>query len=392
MVSHIAKILGTRAPTSSDKACLDAACHEAEMDVSNGQLQREGLSSPPETKRSDDLDTLPESQEQPEVPAEIKHQLQFRSILNVVFNMFPFIDEADSDESHGEVGLAEVGKGPDVAFHSNTKSSRHADYLSFVVKAAAWIATALRRLPAGQQYVEKWFMTSGPRDLQKQLRVTRSHLLKMLSLTNFVMIKKGSDDVCTVEGSSGTMAYVMTSRYCVVESGRDCGEKTPEGRYIMNICEFYWHWGFGSDTHTGTIVHESSHHFGTKDYGYCEMVDCLKIEPKLARQNADTYTHLVEDLVKQRSLQEVDVFLPPSEGCNTQCGASSFESWDFKAALSKSQCGRCSTHFRLGGCPGRKYTASIGTVQVLCCDLVACEKVAKPEAPKSNSMFGGFWR
>lgn len=54
----------------------------------------------------------------------------------------------------------------------------------------------------------------------------------------------------------------MTRDRCAVGDG-DCGEKTFDGRYVINICEWYWREGLGSSTPVGTLIHESSHHFGT---------------------------------------------------------------------------------------------------------------------------------
>jgi len=98
------------------------------------------------------------------------------------------------------------------------------------------------------------------------------------------------------------MAYVSAISSCGVNSNVDCGEKTQTGRYIINICEFYWHDAIKPSSRVGTLVHESSHHFGTKDEGYCDQVDCLALSSREARNNADTYTKLVEELVADLSL------------------------------------------------------------------------------------------
>merc|ERR1712187_768252 len=106
----------------------------------------------------------------------------------------------------------------------------------------------------------------------------------------------------TATSVGGTMAYVEAITSCGVNSNMDCGGKTQSGRYVINICEFYWHEAIKPSSRVGTLVHEASHHFGTKDEGYCEMVDCLALSSREARNNADTYTKLVEQLVGDRSL------------------------------------------------------------------------------------------
>merc|ERR1712048_1326510 len=94
----------------------------------------------------------------------------------------------------------------------------------------------------------------------------------------------------------------MTRVDCGVNSRFDCGQKERSGRHLINICEFYWNPALNSNVRIGTIVHESSHHFGTKDEGYCDQVNCLALSSREARNNADTYTKLVEQLVSDPSL------------------------------------------------------------------------------------------
>ena len=98
-------------------------------------------------------------------------------------------------------------------------------------------------------------------------------------------------------GEYGTLAFVMAYPRCTVYSSSDCGEKTYDGRYIVNICEFYWRGSWDQSTRVGTLVHESSHHFGTDDKGYCSAINCLRLSSADAKNNADTYTQLVKELV-----------------------------------------------------------------------------------------------
>merc|ERR1712048_860305 len=96
----------------------------------------------------------------------------------------------------------------------------------------------------------------------------------------------------------------MTRVDCGVNSRFDCGQKERSGRHLINICEFYWNPALDSKIRIGTIVHESSHHFGTKDEGYCDQINCLALSSLEARNNADTYTKLVQELVADRRLPE----------------------------------------------------------------------------------------
>merc|ERR1712187_753594 len=122
----------------------------------------------------------------------------------------------------------------------------------------------------------------------------------------------------TATSVGGTMAYVEAITSCGVNSNMDCGGKTGNGRYIINICEFYWHDAIKPSSRVGTLVHESSHHFGTKDFGYCDQVDCLALSSREARSNADSYTKLVEQLVADPSLSGVSSSAPPRVGVRQQ--------------------------------------------------------------------------
>merc|ERR1719281_1960930 len=135
------------------------------------------------------------------------------------------------------------------------------------------------------------------------INIARKHLSMMLALTGRVQISMTSDKApCRYDGHSGTLAFVRAFN-SNASSFREVGEKR-DGRYLVHICEFYWHWGFGDATRVGTLVHEASHHFGTDDNGYCSSVDCLSLEPKKAQNNADTYTEYIKELVSTRLHEE----------------------------------------------------------------------------------------
>merc|ERR1719159_883885 len=124
----------------------------------------------------------------------------------------------------------------------------------------------------------------------------------MLDVFGSAFYKKGTS-TCTTSGNSGTMAYVRTYSDCGLTDFRDCGMKEG-GHYVVNICEFYWRSFFDAAERVGTIVHESSHHFGSDDNGYCHSVDCPNLPSQLARNNADSYTEFIKELVEDDSLGE----------------------------------------------------------------------------------------
>merc|ERR1719401_1160541 len=125
------------------------------------------------------------------------------------------------------------------------------------------------------------------------------------------MIKKGvpkeERGPCTVDhgfiSSRGTMAYVLQFPSCTVNSERDCGMKDVQGRYVVNVCEYFWDSLSTSSSRVATLVHEVSHHFGADDHAYCDGNDCFELSSAQAHDNADTYKALVEKLVVDRRLQ-----------------------------------------------------------------------------------------
>jgi hypothetical protein len=402
-VAKIPSILREAVPASEGQGCLDDACTKS-VEVTEDALTSEGLKSPHDQQLEAENVTI-DLQEEPAVEEEdpaLKAQRIFRLAVNTILGVFPAPDEQDDDEGSGASdSLMEGPGGVDVAFGSRTKASRHAEYRELVVKAAAWLSYALKRLRAGRPLVKKWFVLRSEAQVDAQMIEARKHMTRMWQLMNHILIKKGlpseEGGPCSVQNGAGTMAYVMKSNRCHVPQGfrTDCGEK-ERGRYIVNICEFYWSWGFGTDTHVGTIVHESSHHFGTTDHGYCDMVDCLALSSTKARDNADTYTKLIGDLVASRHLHE-DPLGGEHPLCNTDCGAVAWEDWDFSASLPAGTCGRCEAKTKsfLGlwgeACAGNEIQAAEGTVSNLCCRPYQCATTTTTTEKSSGGFFGN-WR
>jgi len=403
-VARIPSILGEAAPASEGQGCLDDACTES-VEVTEDALTSEGLKSPHDQQLEAENVTT-DSQEAQEPPAEeedpvMKAQQLFRLAVNTILGVFPAPDEQDDDEG-SVASLMEGPGGVDVAFGGRTKASRHAEYRKIVVKASAWLSYALKRLRAGRGLVEKWFVLGGrvttEAEVDAQIIEARKHMTRMWQLMNRILIKKGipseEGGPCSVENGAGTMAYVMKKGWCHVPQGHrsDCGTKEG-GRYIVNICEFYWGWGFGTNTHVGTIVHESSHHFGTTDNGYCDMVDCLALSSRKARENADTYTKLIAELVASRHLHE-----DPHGGehplCNTDCDASAWDDWEFSASLPGGTCGSCEAKTKsfLGlwgeDCADGEIQVAKGTVSSLCCRPYQCTTTTTTK--QSSGGFFGF--
>eukprot|EP00930_Biecheleria_cincta_P035439 TRINITY_DN24376_c0_g1_i1.p1 TRINITY_DN24376_c0_g1~~TRINITY_DN24376_c0_g1_i1.p1 ORF type:complete len:589 (+),score=72.60 TRINITY_DN24376_c0_g1_i1:80-1846(+) len=393
-VLHIPSILCTAAPQAPGLGCIDDACGGNSVDVSEESLALGDLTTVPTATGSDVNRSMELEPAGPDSPEEIGRDL-FRRALNVLFGIFPSVNENDEESPSSllEEEATQPGRNhePAVAFGPRVREDRHDQYREYVVKASAWIATALRRLKSGRSLVQKWFILHSDSQVDSQISEARKHLTKMLAATGRMLIKKGVPKgeprgVCSVENGAGTVAYVWTSRSCDVKSRYDCGEK-ESGRYVINICEFYWRFGMGESTRIGTVVHEASHHFGTNDNGYCEMVDCLSLSSSDARNNADSYTHFVKELV--RSSWMVEESLPSDlvahEACNTPCNPvavqGNFGEWKFKTKLPSRSCGECVEirNVALGpinlfgqGCQAGFTEVQGGIAHKLCCKPHEC--------------------
>lgn len=303
-VQRIPEVLHVAAPKTRNLGCIDDACDEDAVDLSKDALLSGGLSSPPPPpSHADNNRSLPpDGNHILDVEPEVRRQMLFRTTLNVIFGIFPSPDEID--DSTGVASLLE-SPGDTVRFGPSTLPQRHYLYSRYLLQASAWIATALRRLPRGSSAVRKWFILHTSKEVSLQTNVARRHLTKMLQALNHLMIVKGKVHECRTSGDSGTMAFVMASVNCNVYSTHDCGQKTRyDGRYIVNICEFYWRSYWDQSERVGTLVHESSHHFGTDDNAYCDSspTSCFRLSSDKAKNNADTYTKLVEELVAMDDL------------------------------------------------------------------------------------------
>lgn len=391
---HIPSILRTAAPSGPDKGCIDDACSLPPADVSHDTLVQEGLSYPPPPApgQGDEIEQRSNMTDSSVLDPEVRGAMLFRAVLNIVFNIFPAVGEAD-DEIDDETptdgqssslmqDFTEVNTQKPwdrVAFGPKTLRRRHEEYRKNVVTATAWIATALRNIDSGKSIVAKWLITpTSSWAFKDQLSESRQHLRMMLDGIQYLYVRKGQPDVCSVtkkkgEVVGGTLAYVHTYASCGVTDFRACGVDDASGRHIINICEFYWNRHHRPSMRAGTFVHEVSHHYGTDDVGYCDAVDCLELPRRKARNNADTYTKLVEELTTS---SPGSGHAAPNWGrfkhCNTDCGATTFGDWNFRSLLRRDQCGQCKVVPR--GVKSCGFMAKMvqGTFWKVCCHLHDC--------------------
>lgn len=297
-VANIPTILSAAAPSKAGLGCIDRACEEEQVDVSSDALAKEGLAPPPMFE-DPDQDWTWERDEAgiAEIDPEVRGRMIFRLALNALFGVFPSAEEVD-DEQAGDSMLQNATDGPNVSFSSDEESSRHSQYRDYVVKAASWVATAMRKLGSSKHLVFHWFVLSSW-EIDGQMSEARKHLKSMLTPLNFLHIKKGTHCRRNATTGGGNLAYVLAEPTCQVKNHRDCGEREFSGRFVINVCDYFWSGAHSASNRVATLVHEASHHYGTRDYAYCGYMDCTKLSSDKARSNADTYRLLVEKTVSR---------------------------------------------------------------------------------------------
>eukprot|EP00928_Gymnodinium_smaydae_P067572 TRINITY_DN50570_c0_g1_i1.p1 TRINITY_DN50570_c0_g1~~TRINITY_DN50570_c0_g1_i1.p1 ORF type:complete len:451 (-),score=71.61 TRINITY_DN50570_c0_g1_i1:35-1387(-) len=299
-ISHIPSILNAAIPKHAEESCLDSDCNET-IDVSVAALKKVGMSSVGDEKWDS---TVISNESSPSVRHKPNVQQMLHRLLLVVFRVFPApltdIDE-DDDENAG-ASLLEGEFDPVFGVHiqhQNKKNYRH-----YNVEARTWVSAAIQNIQSrGRPLVKKWFNVNDDQ-VEVQLTNTLRLLNEVLDVFGHLYLKRGEQinqgRECRMNpsGTSGVVAFVGTRRGCHVSDWRACGSKI-NGRFVIYICQFYWHRLLSRSSRIGTLVHEATHHFGTKDHSYCgsDGQGCLALSFEEAKQNADTYTEFVKELV-----------------------------------------------------------------------------------------------
>lgn len=295
-VSSIPNILGAAIPSAPWLACLDGACRKGQISMSEEELVKSDLVSPAPDASDEDEDVIePMDQKAERTDPEKRVQDHLRVVLAVVFGIFP------PEKSLGK--LLPLGKlltkfADNVGLIPFTSQDRQEFYRKFILRARSWITVGIRRIDSGRKLVRKWFNLRTKSAIDEQLNVTRRHLSLMLASTYRISILAGMSYKTGGQCRGGTVAYVRQfAPWPDVTDFREIGEMR-DGRYVIHICDHFWTGNLSEAARVGTIVHESSHHFGTVDKGYCDKIDCLKLSPDDARNNADSYVHFIRELVK----------------------------------------------------------------------------------------------
>eukprot|EP00435_Cladocopium_sp_Y103_P026187 s4332_g6.t1 len=125
------------------------------------------------------------------------------------------------------------------------------------------------------------------------------HLFNIYMVLIYTRVIKApsKDPQCRTHGN---MAYVRNScpqKTLPYLQSNPCGERYPFSQpklYVIHICPITWQ--SPSLFHVGNIIHEASHHYGTKDLAY-GMKPCLDLATAQAVSNADQYVYFVQHLM-----------------------------------------------------------------------------------------------
>jgi hypothetical protein len=140
-VAKIPAVLKSAAPNQPNSGCTDSDCEGPGLDLSEAELIKEGLSSPPpQDERLLHANFFDAVLENFRSRPEDRGRMLFHTALSVIFGIFTAPDEVEGDNSSEEAAsIVELGRSTspsrrrgqriDVSFGHRTNSSRHKDYV-----------------------------------------------------------------------------------------------------------------------------------------------------------------------------------------------------------------------------------------------------------------------
>eukprot|EP00928_Gymnodinium_smaydae_P025825 TRINITY_DN20463_c0_g1_i1.p1 TRINITY_DN20463_c0_g1~~TRINITY_DN20463_c0_g1_i1.p1 ORF type:complete len:494 (-),score=42.75 TRINITY_DN20463_c0_g1_i1:96-1577(-) len=262
--------------------------------------------------------------------------------------------------------------------------------LRAVLRATAWITTAIRRLDldASRGLMEHFF---GP-DKQSGAKghfEPRKMLSKMLYAVHNL--------------------YVRWGRFCCAGNRRTAcvtpglARDSDNNKFILQVCPFFAE----IDIHmrTQTIIHELTHFFGTLDhaYGQAASAELALQDASKARNNADNYKffvralihrHLITSDMSLNSFESVEGRWEPHEQCSIGCGESVFEDhrlWGggmlgLQYSTPSSACQRCEWKKSCSGNEVKRWLSVCSGL--LCCEELQCQPALRELSGKSKWELG----
>jgi len=290
------------------KGCLDRDCTES-IDVSDEVLSQIEDQVDDEHQVESEEPASPDSAPDPrEDEVDIGHATEapdrvLRRALAIIFEIFPAADisivETEEVSSFMEQASLLEHDRP-AAFGRRFQGAEQRRLQQAVEVAIAQAAAAARHVKkrkfAFLHVVRRWLGSNTP-EVAKQ---ASKMFAKVVSCFNNVLIVKGKDDWCFANGGTA-LAFV---RLNPLTGGTQKSMGMLGGRHVIHVCQSLFavsQLSWLTNYKLGRVlVHEATHHFGTRDYAYGAQ-SCLRLaifSPQKAQWNADTYSFLSQELMK----------------------------------------------------------------------------------------------
>jgi hypothetical protein len=282
-----------------------------ELSESSAETSEDSEDVDPEHQTSDSHEALRDASSLPD-----KTEEELRVLFAMLFRMYPIGSSTDASTTVAAAAEDEPGPCPDVWddcpdiaangwcsadnsdwWETNQKNcplscdtgftdcdrfdtpplpgSPAATALEFLPTAQAWVAAASRQLGLHQagDLMTTYFGTN-----DEGARVTVKSVVDGLTNVLANPYFRTNVEECN---ENEALAYVLL------------GQKNAQGQYVINICEKAVNYGCNVCI-VGTIVHEATHHLGTKDFAYTgETLALAKSDPAKAQNNAENIQEFI---------------------------------------------------------------------------------------------------
>lgn len=279
-VRAIPWLLGCAVPQEQDRACTDSDCAEVTVDVSIQDLLNDPIMPLPHfpVEASDLKPLLSHDTSEAESISNENPGTLLRALLTTLFQIFPSIPNDIPDLS----SFLEASGGPTgqvvTDFDQSFEATHQQKFQEDAQKALAWVAHAVDKVEQKREVIRQYMMSSDERALKE----IKSHLFRLLDVLANLHLSK---DNC----KEGLLAWIKQKCPGGVQE-QPCGQRKGNGRYVIYMCDAVL--GLAPGYRVGNLVHEASHHFGTKDEAF-GLDEVLNLPENKARRNADSYVYLI---------------------------------------------------------------------------------------------------
>lgn len=295
-VRSIPSVLHQAAPAVRDTACTDKACEGTTVDVSMEALKQIAVQTLPQVEDSDEDEDgvfeLPASDNSSEASehAGVSAAESLRLLLHVPFGIFPATNEVD-DYVHGEESSLSQMSG-DPLIGAQFDKDQHKALREATVTAVAWTSAAVRNMDTSK--VVKWFGADKTTEVRRMLTRGLVALDKLRFEKDRFKACEKKKWVAYVASKCGKNPEEYVSAILAGLQPKSCGQMDKAGHYVINICDAFWE--YSHVFQIGSVAHEATHHFGTKDKTYVEYKIRHNLSTLENLNNAATYSYYVADV------------------------------------------------------------------------------------------------